>query len=75
MQTLSLSPETREGQTGELTVPNPQAKVVGESKTQRTLQTEYTQVYAFVVPKKGEGKVRLIGVSTAMSDAKLSGNN
>lgn len=75
VQTLSLSPETREGQTGELTVPNPQAKVVGESKTQRTLQTEYTQVYAFVVPKKGEGKVRLIGVSTAMSDAKLSGNN
>lgn len=75
VQTLSLSPESRNGQTGELTVPNPQAKVVGESKTKRTLQTEYTQVYAFVVPKKGEGKVRLIGVSTAMSDAKLSGNN
>lgn len=73
--TLSLSPESRGGQTGELTVPNPQAKVVGETKTKRTLKTEYLQVYAFVVPKKGEGKVRLIGVSTAMVNAELAGNN
>lgn len=75
VQTTSVSPESRDGQTGELTIPSPQAKVVGEEKTKKTLETEYRQVYAFVVPKKGEGKIKLIGVSTAMTNAKLTGNN
>ena len=70
--TVSYAPESVDGRTGELSIPKPQSKVVGETKTKKKLESTYTQVYAFIVPNEGEEQARLIGVTSVLTGAKLS---
>lgn len=73
VQKVTYSPERENGQSGQLTIPKPQSEIVGETETESDLTTEYRQVYALIVPK--DGKARLLGLTSVMSDAKIDTDN
>lgn len=70
--TRTISPESTGGRSGTLSVPKPQSELVKETSTSKKLTTDYAEIVAFVVPKKGGGKPQLIGVTEAMTGAELT---
>ena len=74
VQKVTYSPEKVDGRTGQLTIDKPQSEIVGKKETDKDLTTEYRQVYVFIVPK-GEGKARLIGLTSVLSGAKIGDGN
>jgi hypothetical protein len=55
----TISPESKDGRTGTLTLSSPQKELLGSATTQKPVTTKTTQVLTFLVPK--DGKARLIG--------------
>jgi hypothetical protein len=55
----TISPESKDGRTGTLTLSSPQKELLGSSSTQKPVTTKTTQVLTFLVPK--DGKIKLIG--------------
>lgn len=55
----TISPESKEGRTGTLSLSSPQKELVGSATTKEPVTTKTTQVLTFLVPK--DGKVKLIG--------------
>nr|WP_209324092.1 hypothetical protein [Brevibacterium renqingii] len=55
----TISPESKDGRTGTLSLSSPQKELLGTDSTQQPVTTTTTQVLTFLVPK--DGKVRLIG--------------
>ena len=74
VQKVTYSPEKVDDRKGQLSIDKPQSEIVGKKETDQNLTTEYRQVYAFIVPK-GEGKARLIGLTSVLTDAKLGDGN
>lgn len=70
--TTTIAPESVEGRTGSLTIPEPQRSIVGESTTSRKLVTQNLQVVSFTVPADGDAQLALIGVSDVLADAELA---
>lgn len=69
--TTTIAPESVEGRTGTLTIPEPQASIVGDSSTSRDLVTKNLQVVSFTVPAGEDGEIALVGVSDVLADAEL----
>lgn len=74
VQKVTYSPEKVDDRKGQLSIDKPQSEIVGKKETDQNLTTEYRQVYAFIVPK-GEGKARLIGLTSVLSGAKIEEGN
>lgn len=55
----TISPESKDGRTGTLTLSSPQKELLGSSSTQKPVTTKTTQVLTFLVPK--DGKIKLVG--------------
>nr|WP_173156043.1 hypothetical protein [Brevibacterium permense] len=55
----TISPESKDGRTGTLSLSSPQKELVGSATTKEPVTTKTTQVLTFLVPK--DGKVKLIG--------------
>lgn len=65
----TISPESTGGRSGTLSIPKPQSELVGQTSTESKLETRYAEIMAFVVPPKGKGKPKLIGVNEALTGA------
>jgi hypothetical protein len=63
----TITPESKEGRTGTLTLSSPQKELIGSDSTKEPVTTKTTQVLTFLVPK--DGKVKLIGGLETLSGA------
>lgn len=65
--TTTITPESGEAGSGELTVPRPQSEVIGDSEVTSAVRTSYAQAVTFLVPP--DGKVTVLGYTQSMTDA------
>lgn len=68
-ETTTITPESKDGETGKLNISKPQSDIVGETSSSQELQQKVTYNVVFKLPKSG--KMTLLGVTGVMTGAKL----
>lgn len=68
--TTTIKPESVDGRTGSITVPDKLAKLLGEKTTHSPVRTNYSETVLFFVPKKSSGHIKVLGVDNTLTGGK-----
>lgn len=66
----TIKPESVDGRTGSITVPDKLAKLLGEKTTHSPVRTKYSETVLFFVPKKSSGHIKVLGVDNTLTGGK-----